>query len=78
MAQGKVKTRISITIIPMVNEMLDKLSKRSGISKSSLVEEALRSYLQRQLEEDAKALAKIKFDDLPGEEDWLTIQSEIK
>ena len=69
----KIKTRISITIIPMVNEMLEKICKREGISKSLLVEKALKSFLQQQLEKDAKALAKLKFDDLPSDDAWLAL-----
>jgi len=74
---AKTKLRISITIIPLVNSMLENVSKRSGISKSMLVEMALKSFLAKQLESDTKKLAKIEFDDLPSEEDWLSIQSEI-
>ena len=70
------KTRISITIIPTVNILLEKISKKTGISKSALVENALKDYLQHQLEEDVKALSTMHFDDLPSENDWLSIQSE--
>ena len=73
---AKAKTRISITIIPMVNVMLEKMSKRTGASKSSLVENALKDYLEKQLEADAKALAKLRFDDLPTDDEWQAIQSE--
>jgi hypothetical protein len=31
-----------------------------------------------QLAKDAKELAKIKFDDLPSEDDWASIQSKIE
>lgn len=68
------KTRISITIIPTINVMLEKLSKKTGISKSSLIENALKDYLYKQLENDAKALSKLHFEDLPSEDDWLAIQ----
>jgi len=71
-----IKTRISITIIPTVNILLEKISKKTGISKSALVENALKDYLQHQLEEDVKALSTMHFDDLPSENDWLSIQSE--
>ena len=72
------KIRISVTIIPFVNQMLEKVSKRAGLSKSSLVEQALKQFLQQQLAKEAKALAKIHFDDLPSEDEWLSIQSSIK
>jgi len=70
------KTRISITIVPTVYILLEKISKKTGISKSALVENALKDYLQHQLEEDVKALSTMHFDDLPSENDWLSIQSE--
>lgn len=75
---AKAKTRISITIIPMVNVMLEKMSERTGASKSALVENALKDYLEKQLEADAKALARLRFDDLPTDDEWQEIQSETK
>ncbi|MBU0668081.1 ribbon-helix-helix domain-containing protein [Patescibacteria group bacterium] len=71
-----IKTRISITIIPTVNILLEKISKKTGKSKSALVENALKDYLQHQLEEEVMELAAMQFDDLPSEDDWLSIQSE--
>jgi metal-responsive CopG/Arc/MetJ family transcriptional regulator len=73
----KIKSRISITIAPMINDMLDKVSKRANISKSLLVEKALKSYLKGQLEADAKALSKLTFDDLPDENEWLNLQPKL-
>jgi len=72
------KLRISVTIIPSVNTMLELLSKRTGLSKSALVEKALKDLLDKQLEADAKALSKMKFDDLPTEDEWLLIQSPLE
>lgn len=72
----KNKMRVSITVIPFINEMLEKISKRSGMSKSLLVEQALKQYLQEQLDKDSKALAQIKFEDLPSEDEWLLLQSK--
>ena len=70
------KTRISVTILPMVDIMLEKMSERTGSSKSALVEAALRDFLEKQLEKDTKALSKLNFPDLPSEDEWLQIQSE--
>lgn len=67
------KTRISITINPVTNEMLDNLTQTSGVSKSSLIEKAIKDLLNAQLERDAKSLSKMKFDDLPNEDEWLAI-----
>jgi hypothetical protein len=74
----QTKLRISVTIIPSVNSMLEILSKRTGLSKSLLVEKALINMLQKQLADDAKALSKMKFDDLPTEDEWLAIQSPLE
>lgn len=73
----KVKARISITIFPFINQMLENVSKKSGVSKSMLVEQALKEFLKNQLEKDSKALAQLTFDDLPSEDDWLSLQSEL-
>ena len=75
--KSKAKTRISITIIPMVNEMLEKISARKGISKSLLIEQAIKNFLQKQLEKDVEALAKLRFNDLPNEDDWLALESSL-
>lgn len=72
------KKRISVTILPVVDSLLCKVSESLGKSKSLIVEKALREFLDRQLEKDAKSLAKMKFDDLPTEDEWLSIQSDIE
>lgn len=73
----KNKIRISVTIIPTLDNMLTKIAKKSGQSKSCLVELALSSYLKNKFEDDIAALAKMKFDDLPSEDDWLMLQSDL-
>lgn len=72
----KNKIRISVTIVPSIDNMLTKIANKSGESKSSLVEFALSKYLASKFEEDIKTLSQIKFDDLPSEDDWLQIQSK--
>lgn len=72
---ARTKIRISVTILPMVNTMLTKVSKQSGVSKSGLVEEAVKFFLQRQLDKDLKALSRLNFDDLPSEDEWLSVQT---
>lgn len=72
------KLRISVTIIPSVNTMLEVLSRRTGLSKSALVEKALKDLLDKQLEADAKVLATLEADDLPTEDEWLLIQSPME
>ena len=71
------KLRISVTIIPSVNDMLEMLSERTGLSKSALVEKALKDLLNKQLEDDAKILAKLDAEDLPTEDEWLMIQPPL-
>ncbi|MFA4815218.1 MAG: hypothetical protein WC924_05070 [Candidatus Gracilibacteria bacterium] len=72
------KKRISITILPIVDTLLSKVSRSLGESKSLIVEKALREFLERQLDKDTKALAQMKFDDLPTEDEWLAVQSDIE
>lgn len=74
---SKTKMRISITVFPLTNETLGKISERYGISKSALVEQALKKFLKNQLDKDSKVLSKLKFDDLPSEDEWLSIQSDL-
>lgn len=72
------KKRISVTILPVVDSLLSKVSESLGKSKSLIVEKALKEFLERQLDKDTKALAQMKFDDLPTEDEWLSIQSDIE
>lgn len=76
-APSKTKMRISITVFPLTNETLGKISERYGISKSALVERALNKFLKNQLDKDSKVLSKLTFDDLPSEDEWLSIQSDL-
>lgn len=66
--------RISITILPTLNKLLEEISKSEKISKSSLVEKLIEMHLSSKLKSEAKKLAKMKFDDLPTEDEWLLIQ----
>jgi len=72
-----IKSRISITIAPMINDMLSKVSKRANISKSLLIEKVLKDFLKSQLETDAKTLSKLTFNDLPDEDEWLSLQPKL-
>ncbi len=69
------KKRISITIVPFLDEKLENMAKRLGKSKSSIIEQAVKSFLKTQLDTDSRALAKLKFADLPSEDEWIAIQS---
>lgn len=71
---SKIKVRISITINPKLDNMLQEASQTAGKSKSFLIEEAVKEYLEKKLDRDSKELAKLKFKDLPSEEEWSVIQ----
>ena len=73
---SKKRMRISITILPSLNKLLEELIQKNGESKSSLIEQAIKVYFEQKMEKDLQKLAKMKFDDLPTEEDWLKIQNE--
>lgn len=75
---GKNKTRISITIQPTLNLFLDQMSVRMGLSKSEVVEDALKRYLKDRLTFEAKELGGMKFDDLPTEDEWLMLGSDLE
>jgi metal-responsive CopG/Arc/MetJ family transcriptional regulator len=72
------KNRISITIMQNMNLMLEKISQKEDISKSSLIETAIEKYLQYRLKQEGKELANLSFDDLPSEDDWISIQPQVK
>lgn len=57
--------------------MLQKESDRLGLSKSAVVEEAIKKFLEKQLIKDAKKLATLTFDDLPSSDDWLKLDAEL-
>jgi predicted DNA-binding protein len=71
---NKVKVRISITINPKLDNMLQEVSQTAGKSKSFLIEEAVKEFLKKKLDNDSRELAKLKFEDLPSEEEWTVIQ----
>ena len=71
------KTRISVTIIHQLAQILEEMAKERSVSKSSIVESALQDLVEEKMRKDAKKLAKMKFDDLPTEDEWLQIQSKF-
>ena len=71
------KKRISITIQPTVHLFLNHTCKMGKLTKSEVIELALNIYFKRQLMREAKALSKMKFDDLPTEDEWLLLDAEI-
>jgi len=75
---SKNKERISITIQPSLNLFLANLSETLGLSKSELVENALKQYLKNRLTYEAKELSKMNFDDLPTEDEWLMLSPTLE
>lgn len=75
---SKNKERITITIQPTLNLFLEDMSISMRLSKSEVVERALKNYLKNQLTEEAKILGKMKFDDLPTEQEWLTLAPALE
>lgn len=71
------KRKISITILPSLDDTIQRICESSGISKSSIIEIAIKKYIEDQLEKDAKSLAKLTYDDLPTEDEWLEIQPKF-
>lgn len=70
------KKKISVTISSILCRELEESVELTGLNKSSIVELALKSYLADRLEDEARQIASIKFNDLPSEEDWLILQNE--
>lgn len=68
------KLRISVTLLPSINALLEQIAENTGRSKSAIVEDALKKYMEYRLEEDAKKIAQIQFDDIPTEEQWIELQ----
>lgn len=70
-------TRISALLPTSLIEEVKRVSTMENITQSSIVKKALEFWFEKKLRQDAKALSKIKFDDLPSEDDWNIIQPKI-
>ncbi len=70
---SKNKEKISISIQPGLNLFLEDFSLSLGLSKSQVVEKALKLLLKDRLVYEAKELAQTKFEDLPSEDEWLML-----
>lgn len=70
------KTRISVTISPELAQLLEETAEVDKVSKSEIVERSLKEMMNDRMARDAKELAAMTFDDLPGEDEWLIIQNE--
>lgn len=72
-----LKTKISVTVSSHLAQLLEESAKYYETSKSAIVEQALADMINERLAKDAKKLATMDFDDLPSEDEWVLIQSEI-
>jgi len=70
-------TRISALIPLSIATELRKVADVEKVTQSSIITSALEYWLNRKLDVDSKALAKMTFSDLPTEEDWGKIQTQV-
>lgn len=70
-----LKQNLSISLSIELIKQLDLLKDKLWISRSETVEKLMKESLESKLISDAKALAKMKFDDVPNEDEWVLIQA---
>ncbi|MBU4332553.1 hypothetical protein KKD19_01960 [Patescibacteria group bacterium] len=71
-------TRISALLPSLLVKELKGISMRENLTQSYIIKRALEFWFQKKLDKDTRALSQINFDDLPSEDDWTLIQSEVK
>lgn len=74
----QTKEKISITISRKYLDLLEKQAEYLSLPKSQVVENALKEYFLQKLDADTKKIASLQIDDLPSEDEWLLLQSEIQ
>jgi len=70
-------TRVSVLLPSYLVAEIKKISEKDEVTQSNIVKRALDAWLKKRLTEDAKALSKMVFDDLPSENEWVGIQSFV-
>ncbi|MFA6917849.1 MAG: hypothetical protein WC285_03375 [Candidatus Gracilibacteria bacterium] len=70
-------TRISALLPITLVEEVKKVSISENKTQSGIIKDALENWLKTKLDRDTKSLSKIKFSDLPSEDEWGIIQSKI-
>ncbi len=70
-------SRMSALLPTLLVEEVKKYSNTKQITQSLVLQKALESWINTKLDQDTKELAKINFDDLPNENEWLELQSKI-
>ncbi len=71
-------TRVSALLPTTLVDEVRRYSNSEQVTQSLVIQRALESWVKVKLNQDTKDLAKMNFDDLPDENDWLNIQSTIK
>ena len=73
-----IKTARISALLPsaLINEV-KKESQLQNTTQSSVIKKALEFWLAHKLKKDLKELESIDFSDLPSEDDWLSIQSNV-
>lgn len=69
------KTRISALLPENLVIEVKQASSAQNVSQSFILQSALENWFEQRLAEDAKALSKMHFKDLPTEEVWEQVQS---
>ncbi|MFA6171323.1 MAG: hypothetical protein WCW77_05740 [Patescibacteria group bacterium] len=69
--------RISAILPAYLVDEIRNISSMESVPQSSIIKWAVECWLKEKLKRDAKALSRMKFDDLPSEDDWLVIQNEV-
>jgi hypothetical protein len=69
--------RISALLPSFLVDEVKRTSEMQEVTQSEIIKGALENWFSDKLSDDAKKIAKFKFDDLPTEEEWLKIQSRI-
>jgi hypothetical protein len=70
------KARISAMLPVYLIGSIKNFAKRENTTQSSIIERALKEQFEKKIAQDAKDLSKMKFDDLPSENEWLQIQAK--
>jgi len=71
------KIRVSVLLPQMIVSEVKQVSQQNSVTQSSIIEKALKFWLKEKIDQDTKELASLKFDDLPSENEWLTLQPKI-
>lgn len=70
--------RISALLPSFLVDEVKRASEVEERTQGDIIKKALEDWFNKKLANDAKEIAKFKFDDLPTEEEWIKIQSHIE